>query len=431
MSKVGKNRDHPPDLTKIPEVVQDSSCERQVNASLTMEDNPMKYYVGLDVSNNETSICIVDESGNFVKETKVSTDPEAIHRYLKKTKLSFENIGLEAGSLSHWLVLGLRLKHWTVTCIDSRFMAAILAATVNKTDKNDARSIANAIRCNNYKEVHLKSKESLKINTLLTSRRTLVQEKASIVNVIRGLLKSYGIKMAPKKKSVREAINYAISFDDYSPEDLKLSSSVDWTVIEPLIICVETMAEQIKNLDKKIETMAISDPVVRRLMTHPGVGPITAMTFKAEIDDPSRFKKSRSVGAYFGMTPRQYSSGEIVRQGRVSKQGSTAARTLLHEAGLVLITRTKKKSKLKTWGLKKKRQLKTQKAAMAVGRKIAVNLHKMWIEERDFDPQMNVDDFCPEETLLESEREKKREARLLKEMLKKKPRERKKSKVEV
>jgi transposase len=374
-----------------------------------MEDNPMKYYAGLDVSNIETSICIVDQDNNIVKEAKVLSDPESINRYLKKTNLQFEKIGLEAGALSHWLVTGLRKQEWNVICIDSRFMAAILSLSINKTDRNDARAIANAIRCNNYREVHIKSVESIKMNCLLTARKALVHQHIHLNGTIRGILKTFGIKLPKGKKSIREAIKEATSFDTFTPEEHKISSHVDWSVIETLIVCCEKIEEQLVVLEKKLSLLTKHDQVIQRLLTHPGVGLITAATYKAEIDDPKRFKKSRSVGAYFGMTPRQFSSGETVKQGHVSKNGSSEVRSLLHEAGVVLITRTKAKSKLKNWGLKKKQKMKTQKAAMAVGRKIAINLHQMWVHDRNFNPQLDMKECFEEESRLEAEREKKKE----------------------
>jgi transposase len=391
----------------------------------------MKYYVGLDVSNKETSICIVNYDNNLVKEAKVLSDPDSIHRYLQKTGLQFDKIGIEAGALSHWLVTGLKARGWNMICMDSRFMSAILSVNVNKTDRNDARAIANAIRCNNYKQVHIKSIESIKTNCLLTARKTLVRQKGQLCNVIRGSLKTFGIKLSKGKKHIREVIREAIAFDEFTPEEQKLSSKVDWSVIETLVFCCEKIEEQLEILEQKLESLAKNDKIAQRFITHPGVGAVTAMSYKAEIDDPTRFRKSRSVGAYLGMTPKQYSSGEIVKQGRISKSGSTEVRTLLHEAGIIVITRTKKKSKLKSWGLKKKRKLKTQKAGMAVGRKIAINLHRMWIEDRDFDPQMDVDDFSPEEDFLEIEKAKKKEEREVRVLQKKKKEESKKSKKKV
>lgn len=360
----------------------------------------MKYYAGLDISNEETSICIVDEDNNIVKEAKVDSDPEAIYRYLQKTKLTFEKVGIEAGGLSHWLVTGLRARGLQgVICIDSRVMASILAVNINKTDRNDARAIANAMRCKNYKEVHIKSIESIKTNCLLTSRKALVKQKGQLYGVVRGNLKTFGIKLSKGKESIREMLKEGLALDESSSDEHKLSVHVDWGVIETLLVCCEKIDEQLKILEKKLELLARHDEVAKRLMTHPGVGPVTAMTYKAEVDDPTRFKKSRSVGAYFGMTPRQYSSGETIKQGRVSKSGSTEMRSLLHEAGVVMITRASKhNSKLRNWGLKKKSKLKTQKAGMAVGRKIAINLHRMWIDGKDFDPQLDAEEFYPDES---------------------------------
>lgn len=373
----------------------------------------MNYYAGLDVSNADTSICIVDHDNNIIKEGKVLSEPDSIHRYLEKSGLQFEAIGLEAGALSHWLVTGLRKKGWSVVCIDSRFMSVILSANINKTDRNDARGISNAIRCKNYKEIYIKSIESIKTNSLLTARKALVHQKTTMYNTARGILKTFGIKLPKGIKSIRDAVEQAIAFDKYLPDDQKISANVVWSVIEPLMICYEKTQELLLVLEGKLEIYK-NDPLIKRFLTHPGVGIVTAVTFKAEIDDPQRFKKSRSVGAYLGMTPRQYSSGETIKQGRVSKQGSGELRALLHEAGIVLISRTKAQSKLKTWGLKKKRKLKTQKAAMAVGRKIAINLHRMWLDEKDFDPQMDIEEFCPEESRNELEKEKQAEEKQIK-----------------
>ena len=366
----------------------------------------MKRYAGLDISNIDTSICIVDQDGNIVKEAKVSSDPSAIDVYLQKTKLTFERIGLEAGALSHWLVNGLRMKKWLVICIDPRFMSAILSTNINKTDRNDARAIANAIRCKNYREVHIKSIESVQTNCLLTARKMLVHQKAQLRGTIRGILKTFGIKLPKESKFIRNDIKSALP-EEHLPNEYRLSDYVDWSVIETLIVCIEGLEEQLTVLEHKLNELAHNDKVVQRFLTHPGVGVVTAVSFKAEIDDPTRFKKSRSVGAYLGMTPRQFSSGETIKQGRVSKHGSSEVRSLLHEAGVVLITRTKEKSKLKTWGLKKKQKMKTQKTGMAVGRRIAINLHQMWLKDMDFDPQMDVEELdCRKKTQQNEKKEK-------------------------
>ena len=254
-------------------------------------------------------------------------------------------------------------------------MAAFLAVRVNKTDDNDAEGIAEAIRCNLYKEVSQKSQEAIEIGTLIQCRKTLVRQRVQLINSIRGFLKTYGIRLEScGEKEFPERVRAVL------PGALMIAREG----IESLVSCYEKLCLEIKNLDKKIETLGREDEDVKRLMTVPGVGIITAMSFKIEIDDPHRFKKSRDVGAYLGMTPRQYSSGETKRQGRISKCGSSALRTLLTEAGLVCLTRSKKWSRVKAWGLKIMRKHGVKKASVAIGRKLAVIMHRILLEKKDF-----------------------------------------------
>ncbi len=335
----------------------------------------MSHYVGLDISMKETVFCIVNDKGVVVHKGRSKTDPEKIACHLKKTGLLIEKIGLESGSLSHWLTKELRALGLPVLCIDARKMAAFLSVQVNKTDDNDARGIAEAMRCGLYKEVLPKSQESLETSTLMQSRRTLVQQRVQLINSIRGFLKTYGIRLGScGGKEFPERVRASIPVEAIMARE----------GIESLVTCYEKLSAEIKKLDKKIEDLVKEDEDVKRLMTVPGVGIITAMSFKIGIDDPYRFKKSRNVGAYFGMTPRQYSSGETKRQGHISKCGSSEVRSLLTEAGLVCLTRSKKWSRVKAWGLKIMRKHGAKKAAVAVGRKLAVVMHRMLVDKTDF-----------------------------------------------
>jgi transposase len=346
----------------------------EVKAS-KLKEQPMSHYVGLDISMKETVICILNDKGVAVHRGKSKTDPEKIAYHLKHTGLQIEKIGLESGSLSHWLVNELRKFELPAICIDARKMAAFLSVRVNKTDDNDALGIGEAIRCGLYKEVSQKSQQSVETGTLMQCRRTLVQQRVQLINSIRGFLKTYGTRLGScGGKEFPERVRAVI------PGALMIAREG----IESLVSCYEKLSDEIKNLDRKIEALGREDEDVKRLMTVPGVGIVTAMSFKIEIDDPHRFKKSRDVGAYFGMTPRQYSSGETKRQGRISKCGSSEIRTLLTEAGLVCLTRSKKWSKVKAWGLKIMRKHGAKKAAVAVGRKLAVIMHRMLLDKKDF-----------------------------------------------
>jgi transposase len=229
------------------------------------------------------------------------------------------------------------------------------------------------------------------------------------------MLKQDGIKLKRNIKDYAAEVRNLNSFDQFSPED---KPTIDLMPFEPLLSVLEAIKNQLRTLEEKLKNIAEKDKICRRFMTLDGVGPITALTYKSEIDDPTRFKKSRSVGAYIGMTSNQYSSGEKVLQGKISKCGSSELRSLLVTGATVLLTKCKKKSKLKSWGLKKKREIGNPKAKVAVARKMAVILHRMWINEVDFDRKMEVDECCLEEQKVQLQTEIKKEERKLRALAK-------------
>ena len=255
-------------------------------------------------------------------------------------------------------------------------MAAILATIINKTDKNDARGIAEALRVGHFQECVHRSDDAVEIRTLLHLRQTVVEERTHIINSLRGHLKVYGIKFSKKAgKTFRKIVEEAIK--DLRP---RVQNS-----IQSLLNILDTLNKEIKALTKEVEDVASSDQDVQLLQTIDGVGPITALAFKAEVNDPNRFKDSKDVAAYIGLTPRQYSSGEVHRQGGISKKGSKRTRYLLVEAASALVTRCKKWSKLKAWGMKMQKKKGNRKAVVAVARKLAVIMHKMLITKKPFE----------------------------------------------
>ena len=297
----------------------------------------MGYYAGLDVSLKETFVSIIDEKGGIVKEGIVSSYPHEISRYLLEDGYQFDKIGIESGQLSISLCKGLREKGFSVFCVDARHMAAALAARITKNDKNDARGIAQMMRAGLYKEVLIKSDESCERKVLIGSRRQLVNTRKQIIGTIRGLLKIYGITLgsqtlfATKVRSKIETLS----------TEVKVS-------IESLLMTLSVIEGSINTLDKEMVCLSKRDEDCKRLMTIPGIGVVTAITYKASLDSPERFENSSSVGAYFGITPRQYASGEINHQGSISKMGSKECRTLLYEGAQVLLMRTKSSCKLKS-----------------------------------------------------------------------------------
>lgn len=335
----------------------------------------MTHYVGLDVSMKTTFVCILNESGEMIHEGEVKTDPHLIADYLDKKGFKNCLLGFESGSLTHYLIQGFKERALDAVCMDARKLSALLSMKINKTDKNDARGIANALRTKMFSAVHCKSEDAIETGIFLVARRALVQQHVQLKNTVRGLLKTFGIRMGSVgTKSFSKEVKKQLE---------KLSDSCRKAIL-PLLDIFDRITEEIEGFDQQVRKMAYEDKEVQRLMTVPGVGPVTALTYKTEIFDPSRFKTPKSVGAYLGMTPTQYASGETQRQGRVSKCGSTELRSLLVEAGVVLLTRSRKWSKLKAWGLKIMRKKGLKKAAVAVGRKLAIIMHRMMTQKTDF-----------------------------------------------
>lgn len=335
----------------------------------------MRYYAGLDVAMKETFMCVVDETGKRVYEGKSISDPLPIFQALSKAGFKLETVGLEAGSISSYLTKGLIKLGINAICIDARKMAAILSVTVNKTDKNDARGIADAIRCNHYKAVSLRDAEDASLNILLKSRSMHVQTRTNYKNTVRGHLKSVGIRLGEvNNKKFTETVQGV--YKEMLPQ-ARLG-------IDSLLKAFDIINKEIDLLDKQLNDICKQNEIVKLLMTAPGVGPVVALTYVAGVGDPSRFEDSESVGAYFGMTPKQYSSGETVKQGSASKCGSKDVRYLLVEAAIVLMTRFKGSCVLKTWGLKLKKKSGLKKAAMAVARKLSVIMHKMMLTGEAF-----------------------------------------------
>lgn len=334
----------------------------------------MQSYVGLDVSLRQTAVCVVDQAGKIMREGTIDSDPDAICNFIRTAAANLARIGLETGATSTWLWTELKKRGLPVVCIDARHAKAALKMQINKSDRNDAAGIARIMQTGWYKEVRVKDLDSHAVRALLASRALLVELKRDLENQIRGLLKNFGLVIGRAKMST--FTTRATELIDGRPE---LAAA-----IEPLLKARDALAGQIEGLDRKVLRLARSEPQVRRFMTVPGVGPITALCYLATIDDPARFKKSRSVGAYVGLTTRRYASGETDRTGRISKCGDGMLRSYLYEAANVLLTRVTKWSALKAWGMRIAKRRSMNKARVAVARKLAVILHKMWIDGTEF-----------------------------------------------
>lgn len=339
----------------------------------------MSNYIGLDVSLKTTSICIMHETGKILKEMVVKTNPQAILEEISMSGLIIEKVALECGGISHWLTKELKNLGLPVICIDARKMSAAISIRTNKTDKNDAQEIANALRTGYYKEIYQKQDHIIEKQTLLTARRILLEQRTQIINCIRGILKAQGKLSCGSSQNEEKFIQSVLNLLQGLSEDIYFS-------VNALTNTYKTICVEISKIDDRIERITETDEDIQLLKTIPGVGVVTALTFKLEIDDPSRFKKSRSVGAYAGMTPKQYSSGESQKQGAISKTGSGDLRTLLCQSALCMMYNTKTWNRPKLFGLKIKKKHGHKKAIVALGRKLAVIMHRMLVDRKPFEP---------------------------------------------
>ena len=334
----------------------------------------MQYYVGLDVSLKQTSICVVNQTGSVVREGVVDSDPEAIAAFVRSNAPGVVRIGLETGPTATWLWTELRRLGLPMICIDARHAKAVLKMQINKSDRNDAAGIARIMQTGWFKEVRVKGLDSHSVRALLASRALLVKVKRDLENQVRGLLKNLGLVIGRGKFDVFAA--RAKELIENRPELV--------AAVSPLLDSRMAIEQQIDDLDRKVLKLGRHDAQVRRFMTAPGIGPITALCFKATIDDPTRFRRSRSVGAYVGLTTRRHASGEVDWSGRISKCGDAMLRMYLFEAAGVLLTRVPKWSVLKAWGTRLAKRNGLRKAKVAVARKLAVILHRMWIDGTEF-----------------------------------------------
>jgi transposase len=334
----------------------------------------MELYVGMDVSLKETSLCVVDGKGEIVSEGTVISAPAAIAVFIKEKARGAKRIGLETGPTTTWLWHELRALGLPVICIDARHAKAALSMQINKFDRNDAIGLARIMQCGWYKEVRVKSLPCHEIRAVLNSRAQLVKIKCDLENQIRGLLKNQGLVIG---KAGGKAFHRRV-------EELVEVQGLLWEAVRPLLEIRESVNRESAGLTRKLLRLARNDVNSRRLMTVPGIGPINALAFCAAVDEPSRFRRSRSVGAYFGLTSRRHASGEVDWSGRISKCGDAMVRTYLFEAAGVLMTRVPHWCKLKAWGHRLWKRIGFKKAKIAVARKLAVILHRMWCDGTDF-----------------------------------------------
>jgi transposase len=338
----------------------------------------MKQYAGLDVSLKETSICVVDETGMVLMRRSVPTEPATIADLLRDQTHDLERVAHESGMLSTWLTRELEHLGLPIVCIDARMAHKALSARLNKSDSADAEGLAQLARTGWYTRVHVRSEAADRLRTLIGARDRLIRLRKDLEGHVRGVLRTFGIRLQPVS-GARHRAGFREQLAETGADDPVLA-----ILAESFVPAHETLCRAAAAVETELHAIGRQIPLARRLMTVPGVGTMVALSFIATIDDTDRFRRASDVGAFLGLTPRRYQSGETDYSGRISKCGDASMRTLLFEAAACLIRQVRRFSPLKAWAVRLAARKGFKKAAVATARKIAVILHCIWRDGTEF-----------------------------------------------
>jgi transposase len=334
----------------------------------------MDHYAGIDVSLEQSSVCIVDATGKIVREAKVASEPEALTAWIGSLGYAVTRIGLEAGPLSQWLFAGMKQAKLAVELLETRHVRDAFKAMPVKTDRNDARGIAQLMRLGWFRPVHCKSISAQEVRAMLTARKLVQSKLRDIEMSLRGTLRGFGLKVGHTTLT-----RFAARVRELVVENTTLQ-----VIAGSLLAVHAVLLREFKEFEKRLRLMARSNVEAQLLMSAPGVGAIVALTVASAIDDPARFKSSKRVGAHFGMTPKKYQSGETDITGRISKVGDKGVRTALYQAAHIVLTKPVKGSALKSWAMRLAKRVGMKKAKVALARKLAVILHRMLADRKPF-----------------------------------------------
>ena len=333
----------------------------------------MEVYIGLDVSLASTAVCVLGEKGKMVTEARVASAPDTLVSFMHELPYEIAVIGLEAGPLSQWLHKGLTDAGFGVVLMETRRVKAALKAMPIKTDRRDSEGIARLLQMGWFRPVHCKAVSSQEMRALLTSRKSVLEVLIKIELSLRGVLRNFGLKLGPVSKGRYEA----------RVRELIAGNAMLEAAADPILRARAALRRELASVEKLVRNLASEEPVCRLLMTMPGVGHVIALTFMSAIDDPERFRRSKDVGPWVGLTPGRNQSGERDIVGAITKAGDAGLRTALYQAATVMLYRGGP-NWLKAWALRLAKHRGKKRAAIALARRIGVVLHRMWRDGTEF-----------------------------------------------
>lgn len=341
--------------------------------STEWKDNDMNLFIGLDVSLASTAICVLNSHGKVVKEETVASEPEALVAFLRSLCSDIAVIGLEAGPLSQWLHRHLTEAQFEAVLMETRQVKGALKAMPIKTDRRDALGIARLLQMGWFRPVHCKSVSAQEMRAVLTARKSIQQACINLELSVRGVLRNFGLKIGKVLRG-----NF-----DFRVRELTDGNSMLMAAADPILKARTALRNELAALEKLTRDHAKSDPVCRLMMTMPGVGAVVALTVKSAIDDPGRFRSSKDVGPWVGLTPRRDQSGERDITGQITRAGDQILRTALYQAATIMLHRGRP-SWLTAWALRVAQRRGKKRATVGLARRIGVVLHRMWRDGTEF-----------------------------------------------
>lgn len=337
----------------------------------------MESVAGLDVGVKQSTLCVVARgarSMRVVSRRRTATSPAAIGAWLRAQGI--DRVGLEAGAQSSWLARELEGQGLQVTVMETRRQRAFGAYSKVKTDERDARLIGEALASGLHTKVHVRSAWSQEVRALLGARLQLKRQAHQCRQFVRGHLRAVGVEVPRGTGRTWLTQAQVVSAE---------RGGILGQALQAMLNTVEALQEQIGGLDKQIRGLARQDGACRRMMTAPGAGVLTSLALRASLDDADRFTHSAEVGPYLGLTPSRYQSGALDRRGSITKQGDGLVRAYLYEAAVSLLERQKRDCPLRRWGLANQDRLGKRRTRVAVARKLAVLMHRLWRSGETFD----------------------------------------------
>jgi transposase len=333
----------------------------------------MKLFVGLDVSLEKTAICVISEHGKIMREAQAASDPDALTHWISELDGTVTAVGLEAGPLSQWLHRGLTEAGLDIVLMETRQVKGALKAMPIKTDRRDAEGIARLLHLGWFRPVHCKSVSAQEVRAVLNARKAVQQGFIALEMSLRGLLRNFGLKVGTISRGRFEQ----------RIRELTTGNPMLEAAAEPMLRARSSLRQELAGLERRVRQLAQQDPACCRMMSMPGVGAVVALTYRSAVDDPGRFKSSKKVGPWAGLTPSRNQSGERDVSSGITKAGDVNLRRALCQAATVMMHRGRA-TWLRTWAAQVARRRGSKRAMVALARRIGVILHRMWVEDADF-----------------------------------------------